>query len=447
MEFRLRTPPEWGPDPVPPEKRILRGFDFFVLWFSLGVGLLVMIAGMLLPLLLGLSLAESALVILVGSVVGSLMLAAAGPIGSRYGVPSMVSLRPVLGRVGSYVPTALNVLQLVGWTSFEILIMGEAASDLVRAPQGGLVNFAFLGVFGVFCGLLALGGPLLVVRQWLEKFGIWLVIGSTVWLSYALFTTPGYGWGGFTSPTANLLLGLDLVIVLPISWWPLLSDYNRFARRPREAAAGTAVGYTLANIWFFLLGAGMFLILGQASPSLAILGLGFGGVALLFILADETDNGFANIYSTAVSAQNLRARWPQRTLVLVSTAIGIVLAGILTAMGGIAAALNYEFFLLLIGGFFVPLLGVLASDWFLVRRGRYDPAEFGTGAPRVRWAALVSWAAGIVVYFLLSGISLFNLGAVFPGIGGSIPSFLVAAGLHAVIARALDARVTSTSTS
>jgi putative hydroxymethylpyrimidine transporter CytX len=440
-------PPEWGTEPVPEEARTLRGFDYLVLWFSLAVGLLVMAAGAILTMDpaqfgLGLSLGEAFLVIVLGSAVGSLMLAAAGLIGSRYGVPSMVSLRPVLGRYGSYLPTTMNVLQLIGWTSFEVMIMGEAAAAMLGGTQGSALNLALVLLFGLFCGLLAIGGPLVVVRQWLKKFGIWLVLISTAWLTYALLTSPtDYMPAVITpSPLTSLLLGLDLVIAMPISWWPLLSDYNRFARNGWAAAGGTALGYTLANTWFFFLGAAMVVLLGQSSPIEAILALGFGGLALLMLLVDETDNAFADIYSSAVSTQNLRPRLPQRWLVVFFTGLGIGLAVVLTLAGGLSAALNYEFFLLLIGGFFVPLLGVLASDWFLVRRGRYDVAEFGAESSRLRWPPLVAWAAGVAVYFAVNGILFLGLDPVLPAIGGSLPAFILAAALHAALSIAAGSR-------
>lgn len=41
--------PEWGIDPVPQKHRILGGFDYFILWSSLGVGLLVFSAGSFCP--------------------------------------------------------------------------------------------------------------------------------------------------------------------------------------------------------------------------------------------------------------------------------------------------------------------------------------------------------------------------------------------------------------
>src|SRR3989441_9528658 len=127
---RLRRPPEWGVAPVPDSLRILRTFDLFVLWSSLGAGLLVLAAGALLVTAFGFSLWEAAIVSLGGSIVGSLLLAAAGPHGSRAGVTTMGRPRPTLGRAGSYASTALNIPQLLGSAPFELLIMAQARAIL-----------------------------------------------------------------------------------------------------------------------------------------------------------------------------------------------------------------------------------------------------------------------------------------------------------------------------
>src|SRR2546428_10033330 len=96
--LRLRRPPEWGVDPVPASLRILRTFDVFVLWSSLGVGLLVLAAGALLATLLGLTPWESVLLSLPGSLIGSVFLAAAAHPGSPAAGPTPVPLLPLLRR-------------------------------------------------------------------------------------------------------------------------------------------------------------------------------------------------------------------------------------------------------------------------------------------------------------------------------------------------------------
>jgi len=81
----------------------------------------------------------------------------------------------------------------------------------------------------------------------------------------------------------------------------------------------------------------------------------------------------------------------------------------------------------LIGGLFVPLLGVVIADSFVVRRGTYAASEFFDGAPRWRWSAFASWIPGAALYFVIVVFA-------FP-IGATLPSFALAAGLHVVLSR------------
>lgn len=445
--WKLRRPPEWGTEPVPERLRILRGYDLFVLWSSLGVGLLVLAAGTLLVSQFGLTLWESLAVSLVGSIVGSLMLAGAARHGSRAGVPTMVSLRPILGRRGSYAPSVLNVVQLVLWTVFELLVMGTAVAVLSNNALGPWTAEISVPFWAAVVAALALGGPLAVVRDWLERFGIWLVWVSTAAIGIALLLR-GLDAGlrlpsvaGNFAGTASLLLGLDLVVAMPVSWWPVISDYNRFARRPRDSTAGTVLGNTIANTLFYVLGAALMFLGLSMNPSqpdfLAVIGtLGLSALPLLIILVDETDNAFADVYSAAVSFQNLAPRRRQFWPILVFTTIGaagaLVLLGLGQGIGG-----SYEAFLLLLGALFVPLLGTVIADVFLVRRGAYRAEEFFDAAPRWRWTAYASWLPGIALYLAIVLLQL--------PVGATLPSFGLAVGLHVGFCR-LDARMASRAT-
>src|SRR2546422_11027860 len=150
--------------------------------------------------------------------------------------------------------------------------------------------------------------------------------------------------------------------------------------------------------------------LGQPN-FLAVIGLlGLGAFPLLIILVDETDNAFANVYSTAVSIQNLAPKRRQLTFIVGATVIAMVGAAFLLSRGeGIGG--GYELFLFLIGGLFVPLLGVVIADSFLVRRGGYRPGEFLDGPAGIPWTAFAGWIPGIALY----------LGIVYGGIPGVPP--------------------------
>src|SRR5918912_1184793 len=346
-------PPDWGIEPVPQGERKLGFLDFFVLWGSLGAGLLVMLAGTLLVPRLGLGAALVAIVI--GTLLGNLLLLVPAVIGSEYGIPTMVALRPTLGIRGSYLPSFVNVVQLVGWTAFELIIMATAASAVTERLFGVSAYGIWLPALALLCTVLAVGGPLMVVRVWLEKFGIWLLLVTTAYLTYYLLSH--YDLGELMAQSGNgdlpFPLAVDLVVALPLSWLPLAADYNRCARDTRASALGTYLGFLVTNVWFFALGAVAILAL-QAEDLIASI------MALIIILVDETDNTFADIYSAAISTRNLLSgisHWKLTTFFGVLSFIVAVLLPIT----------SYESFLLLLGSAFAPLFGIAATDYFLLR--------------------------------------------------------------------------------
>src|SRR5213079_1548508 len=131
-----------------------------------------------------LSLKSALGAILVGALAGNLLLGLAAMIGADARVPQMVLLRAPLGHRGSYGPTALNVLQCLGWSVFELIIIATGASALSEHVFGfGGVAFWKI-LFGVVATLLALLGPIGFVRRYVRKFAVWVVIASLLYLGW-----------------------------------------------------------------------------------------------------------------------------------------------------------------------------------------------------------------------------------------------------------------------
>jgi putative hydroxymethylpyrimidine transporter CytX len=405
----IRPPPEWGIEPVPENLRQLRAIDIFVFWTSLSIGLLVLQAGALLTQGLSLPFTYSSIIIVFGSIVGSLILALVGVIGSSYGVPTMVSLRPVFGMKGSYVPTILNVVQLIGWTSFELIIMGEAAATISGPIFGDYTKFLWIIFFAIICYFMMVSGPLIVIRQWLEKFALWICLATTCWISFQIMQHPiDLKWGNVGLD--SLLLAFDIVVAMPISWMPLVSDYNRFASTKKGGFIGTFLGYTFANVWFYTLGAALALIGGSESVVYSIALMLLGNIALFALLVDETDNAFADIYSAAVSLQNIFSKQRQWF-------IGLIITVVATAIAVSTPIMAYEWFLLLIGAAFIPVFGIAFSDYYIINRGKYDSSTFLSPANKVNLVAIFSWILGFLSYWYFSYII---------GLGGTVPSFIIA---------------------
>jgi putative hydroxymethylpyrimidine transporter CytX len=425
--------------PVPPDRRSLSALDIGILWNDLSLGVLVLVTGALLVPALGLPEAIGAIVL--GSLIGCLPLAAVALAGAREGLPGMVLFRPVLGRAGSYLPSVLNVAQLLGWTAVEFWAMGRLANTLSIELLGSDVFWLWLAVVAAGCTALAIGGPVLVVKRFLERFGTWIVLASGVGLTVSLVVSGSLAgaWSGAARGGLPFLLAVDLVIVMPVSWLPLVADSTRFARHEGRVFRATFWGYATGNAWFYVLGA--LLVLQAAAPpdaqgiGTSVAGLAGGAVLLLGLLVGEAPNAFANIYSTAVSTLNVVPRASAATLSVVVGAVAFLLALQFTMD-------RYEVFLFLIGSVFVPLAAVFLADYFVRRRGRYgEDLVFGRSSEGLRWRALVPWIAGFLLYHwsvptgpegwrralesLFAGVGL-PLPLLDSRLGASLPSFAVA---------------------
>ena len=399
--------------PVTAQKRVLGWRDLFSLWFSLGMGLMVLQAGALLAP--GLGMAGSLLAIFTGTLIGVILLSLVGLIGGQSGMSSMSSLTLSLGKKGIALPALFNILQLIGWGAFEIVVMRDAASLLAKQAWGEQSVWAnptlWTFIFGFLATLLAVCGPLAFIRVVLRRWGIWLLIGSCAWLSINLLrhTSLSELWHKAGDGSMPFALACDIVVSMALSWLPLVSDYTRFGKSSRQNFFGTACGFFLGSLWMMTLGAAYTLAFVSSQESNALL-LALSGVALgiplLLILIDEHENTFADIHSAALSTGTLLPL----NIGKLTWVIGIICT--LLAWGVPLA--RYENFLLLIGSVFAPLFGVVLMDYFVLRRRQ--PVSRNIDA-----RSLLAWILGIATYHLIAQF--------YPNLGATVPSLLVAAAL------------------
>jgi putative hydroxymethylpyrimidine transporter CytX len=424
----MQSTPQWGIEPVPERLRVLGLMDTTLLWTNLGISLLVLV----LPAYFDLPLRDALAATLVGAVIGNLMLAVAALIGADARVPTMVLQRAPLGRRGSYLPTALNVLQCLGWAIFELIVIATAAGLLCDKLFGFKGVWIWKLVFGVVAAVLALIGPVGFVRRFVRKFAIWAVLASVIYLAWWIVDGADvqriWSEGGHKG---SFWLAVDTVVAVTVSWAPLVADYTRFSRDRRSAFFGVGIGYLLPTLFQF--GFGSILVLSRNvdpnRPELILIAIAGGGVAaalaLLALTVDETDEAFANVYSAAVSTQNLFPWISQRAL--------IVGASLLATGGALAIDMrSYQRFLLLLGAVFVPLLGVLVADWLLA--GAHYTRRHVFEGPAFRPANIVAWLVGFLVYEWLyqpTDLGFWSrwvnhLPAPSYQFGASVPSFTVA---------------------
>ncbi|MGJ7524332.1 purine-cytosine permease family protein [Variovorax sp. GB1P17] len=389
--------------PLPASKRVFGWHDHASLWFSLGVGLLVMQIGAYLVPAVGTR--DAAIAIVLGSCLGAGLLAWTARLGCESGLASAGLMHATYGSAFARLPVLLNIVQLVGWTTFELVIMREgtqAIGQLAFGPSlgsfwGGVLTTLLWGA--VLLALLA-GSMVKLVRRFVSRFGLPLVVLSLLWLSWQFATRlQAKGLDAFWARPGDGSMGmfgaLDLVIAMPVSWLPLVADYARHGKRSAGglggAFSGTWIGYALANIWCYALGV---MVVSVAEPGVSLvtaLLLAQGGlVALGLILIDELDNAYGDVYSGSVSTHSLLPRWSVRRW-------GLLLATLCIALALVLPMHTLEPFLLLLSSVFVPLYGVI-----LGRLGSGQSVVVTTGTRQVDFSAALIWIAGIAAYHALA---------------------------------------------
>jgi NCS1 family nucleobase:cation symporter-1 len=150
---------------------------------------------------------------------------------------------------------------------------------------------------------------------------------------------------------------------------------------------------------------------------------------MLLLIVDEADNAFADVYSASVSTQNIFAIINQKHLIIGLTILSTILAMVVSIQ-------QYEVFLLLIGAIFIPLFGVVLTDYYIIKRQKYTEQmlytsrnKLGIGIP-----AIIAWTLGVLLNYILSPLSPIYISQL-PAIGATIPSFAAASLIYLVITK------------
>lgn len=372
--------------------RTLSVFDQFGFWGNLGVSLLGFSGAIAILAPYGvpqLSFGAAVTAAVVGSALGGAILGASLVLGARTGAPAMVLLRGLLGARASFLPTALNIGQCLGWAIFELVTI---AAGLTALTHGDLPRWVCIVAAGIVTTALTIR-PLGWIRT-LRKYVSILVVLALVVLAVglvrdhgALLAGTGAGsWRGFW-------LAVDSAMALTISWVPLGADYSRHSRSAKAAFAGGFIGYGLTQVACLVIGLLALAQVAQDGNRIfdLFIGLPLGTIAFAVLVIRETDQSFANVYSTAISIQNLRPSWDRRVL---TVAIGTVT----TALALSINISDYANFLYLIGAVFIPMSGALIAAWLRTRGQRWDVS---IDAP-LRPGMVAAWLVGFVVYQVIN---------------------------------------------
>ena len=369
------------------QQTLLSTRHLFTLWFGAAISITEILAG---GILAPLGFMRGLFAIILGHLIGTSFLILAGRIGFESKLPAIASTGLTFGSIGSRLFSFLNILQLIGWTAIMIL---SAAQSLEVLSQS-------LWKFGDQTLWVWVVGSLVFLWIWLGPKGSWKslnmgAVGLLAILTLSLSWTLFYGQGQILldAPATNGLpfgLGLELSLVMPLSWVPLIADYTRFAKNKSSATFGSGLGYFLGSSWMYVIGLGLAIIAGSSDLPAMMLAAKLGLSALGILLLSTVTTTFLDAYSAGVCLSHLWPKMPEK-----SSALGVTVIGILLALW--ANMDQYENFLLIIGSVFVPLFTILFVDYFIHKKRETDNTLI------LNVSAFATWFVGLSLYhYLLS---------------------------------------------
>lgn len=380
--------------PVAPAERTQSALDLFFIFAAANIVATTLQVGASLGL--GLDLTSALVLIAIGAVAGSALVAALVPLGPRLGTPSVITARAALGIRGASLVSVFLYLTNFAWIAINNVIAASVCARLLGGPSA--MRFWVVGL-GALSTVIVARGPRAVTLADRVAVPLLVVVGSLVTVAVLPVRV------GSALPQIDSLSwsrGLDIVIGYQVSWILMFADYSRYTANGRRSAVAAFLGLALTSLWLMPVGMLAARAAATSDPGamLAAIGVGWWGAALMAIATVTTN--FVNLYMSSLAWKSLVPRAGDQTTIWITGAIG-------TALGLVSDVWldRYADFMLLIGGTLVPVGGVLIAHFFGGGRSTsvhdlYDPS--GPYGRNGGWLmpGLVAWGGGVVVYYAAS---------------------------------------------
>src|SRR3954452_10212940 len=399
-----------GIAPVPAADRDSTPLQQFWIWAGANIAPINWVLGAL-GIILGLSLVETLLVLVIGNVVGCSIFGAFCVIGARTGVNQMTLSGAAFGRRGAYLPATAQLLMTIGWLGVNTwvvldLVLGilthlgidnpgtgtkYAVGILIMLVQAviAIVGFYWIQAFEKWTVPIAAAIMVLMsILAWTKVDIVWghsAAHGGAKWTSITQLTTAiGGGWGS--------------------TWLSWAADYTRFIKPgtpQRKEFLSTALGVFIPAVWLGFLGASIASAGTSADPA-EFVTAAFGGVSILIlflVMHGPIATNILNLYSASLAALSLdikAARWK------VSIVVSIVgTAALIWFIQDAKWATKFDEWLASVVLWISAWAGVMVVDYLVFRRGKID-VEALYAPPResiygdINWAAVIGMLAGVV---------------------------------------------------
>ncbi len=365
-------------------------FENGLIWFGAAVSIAEIITG---TYFAPLGFTKGLLAILTGHVIGCLMLFLSGLIGGTMRKSAMETAKMSFGTKGALLFSALNILQLAGWTAIMIFDGALAVNGIF--PLGSWIWCTVIGaliILWILIGIQNLGR--------INTAAMTALFLLSIVLCFVIFQNRGVP--NIISEDMTFGAAVELSVAMPLSWLPLISDYTREAEKPAAATAVSAVTYGLVSCWMYVIGMAAAIFTAESDVAQIMVKAGLGVAGLLIIVFSTVTTTFLDAYSAGVSSESFSGKINGKTVAIAVTVIG--------ALGAVFLPLyDITEFLYFIGSVFAPMIAIQIADFFILKK-RSEHSSF-------HLPNLSLWLIGFILYRLLMRVDIV--------VGNTLPDMVI----------------------
>lgn len=375
---------EYATEPVPNHKTVG--------WFRVAL-VSAMVTFSLPTFLTGVELAfvssptESTNILLVGAIILTVIGSISAGIGSSTRLSSYMLNRVAFGQHGAALVNIAFAISLLGWFGVNIDLFSNAvirlSSELfnfdipdlfVEIGAGIIMTITTALGFRAINFLSMLLVPVLVIVTFMLISGSLGVVPVSELLVVPAFDKISFGFG-VSSIVGAVIVG---AIILP--------DITRFIRHWSGGVYVVILNYFLLEI--LVTGTGVLAASAIEDRDLLniMITLGIGGAAFAIVIFGSWILNSLNLYSTMLSVESTAPKLNNRILIVVMGALGTLAA----SFNILDYFLDFLFYLSVV---FVPVAGVIAVDYLVLRRDAYHEQRVSLQQD-FRFMAMLAWVIG-----------------------------------------------------
>lgn len=379
-------------------------------------------------------------VTLIANPIAYIFMALVGYMGYKAGTSTMALTRPSFGIRGSKLPSVINLTSFVGWTAVNTFIAAISISFLLKDVLGwpafgekGSVKSMAVGI--LIMSVLHLVSISLGHRsvKMIERVGMILIAVLGIWETIVVLQHVSFSqilsWHPAASASLPFGVAMDTMAAFSLAWIPAIAEFTRYTKRKSSATVAPMIGANVGLFWFAFVGIIATIASAVASgvfdpntsdPSTIASKLGLGWLAMLVIILTSTTANAVNLMAAGITLTNLSKKIKPMVALWVST-VGAVLLTFVPLFFGTFLD-SFISFLDYLGMVLGPLIGIMVTDFFIVRKRHYDVPAFEEINGKYwysggfYWAGLIAWAIGVVAYYFLHNAEFLkvSVGATYP---------------------------------